>query len=210
MTKSKAQSIAGTLSEPSKMPGYATGTPAAACITGSKLARNPNSPCHDCYAKKGFYALYPSVAVAQARRLAGLTDPGWVEAMVKLIGGTNTPWFRWHDSGDLQSYEHLLSIVEVCRQLNHVAFWLPTREYAFVRQYLRDRGSFPSNLTVRVSAALYDAPAPQMGLPTSQVHTGHEAPADTYSCPARHQGNSCGSCRACWDSSVETVSYPKH
>ena len=49
--------------------------------------------------------------MALARRLESLKHPQWVEAMVALIHGE--PWFRWHDSGDLQSPEHLKKIFEV-------------------------------------------------------------------------------------------------
>jgi hypothetical protein len=40
-------------------------------------------------------------------------DPRWVTAMVALI--KDQDWFRWHDSGDIQSLEHLKNIFEVCK-----------------------------------------------------------------------------------------------
>jgi len=211
MFKHEAIAIAGTLSKPSKMPGFATGTPAAHCNVGSKLAKNPNSPCHDCYAKKGFYALYPSVKIAQQRRLEGLENAEWPQAMTTLIERTESPWFRWHDSGDIQSYKHLENIVAVCKALPQVKFWLPTREYGLIRRYLVENGAFPENLTVRVSAAEYDAAAPTIAnLPTSQVHKTDKPAAGIHECPARYQGNACGDCRACWDPAVKTVSYHQH
>ena len=48
------------------------------------------------------------------RRLARLHDPRWVDAMVVLID--DAPVFRWHDSGDIQSVQHLKNIFEVCKQ----------------------------------------------------------------------------------------------
>ena len=46
------------------------------------------------------------------RRLQAIESPKWVSAMVVLV--TGHPFFRWHDSGDIQSAEHLQKIFEVC------------------------------------------------------------------------------------------------
>jgi len=61
-------SITGTLSKPSKMPGWSYGIPAKECKTGSKLAKIPGTVCHGCYALKGCY-LFPNVQAAQYKRL---------------------------------------------------------------------------------------------------------------------------------------------
>ena len=45
--------IGGSLSKPSKMPGWSIGLPAKECKTGSKLRAVPGSVCYDCYALKG-------------------------------------------------------------------------------------------------------------------------------------------------------------
>lgn len=73
--------------------------------------------------------------------MMGLSDPQWVPAMVRLLAHLHAEPFRridlglrgkklarvgrrrwndmgyhrWHDSGDLQSVEHLRKIIEVCR-----------------------------------------------------------------------------------------------
>ena len=43
MLKKEAKEITGGLSKPSKMPGPSYNLPAAACITGAKLAKIPGS-----------------------------------------------------------------------------------------------------------------------------------------------------------------------
>src|SRR5271169_6081510 len=112
MTQALAVSITGGLSNPSKMPGKAYGISARKCIMGAKLAAIPGSTCSGCYALKNFYVM-PSVKAAHANRLKGMRHPRWVEAMIFLVGKEN--WFRWHDSGDLQSVDHLRAIVAVCK-----------------------------------------------------------------------------------------------
>ena len=64
--------IGGSLSKPSKMPGWSIGLPAKECKTGGKLQKIPGSVCYDCYALKGCY-VFKVVQDAQYRRLAAIT-----------------------------------------------------------------------------------------------------------------------------------------
>ena len=125
MNKKEAKAITGGLSKPSKMPGHAYNLPAWRCKTGVKLQAVAGSVCAGCYAMKGRYR-FKNVKDALQRRMDSLDHPQWVQAMVVLID--KQPWFRWHDSGDIQSLEHLEKIFEVCRLTPETRHWLPTRE----------------------------------------------------------------------------------
>lgn len=210
LTLKEAWEIVGGLSTPGKMPGYAYGLPAAECKLGQKLRRIPGSVCRTCYALKGRY-VFDGVTRAQYRRLESLRHPLWVDAMVLLIRSKcrSEPYFRWHDSGDLQGVWHLEKIVEVCRRTPEIQHWLPTREYSIVRGFLEAGEDLPDNLVIRLSAHMVDEPPPKLySLPTSTVsERGRRRP---YACPARMQGNQCGSCRACWDPKVPNVDYELH
>ena len=107
MLKKEANKITGGLSAPGKMPEGSYNLPAGACQTGAKLRLVPDTPCYKCYAFKGRYNC-PNVKAALARRLASLTHPRWVEAMTTLV--KKKKHFRWHDSGDIQSVQHLKNI----------------------------------------------------------------------------------------------------
>lgn len=202
-----AAAIAGSLGKPSKMPGLSYGISALACRVGSKLAKVAGSVCHGCYALKANYS-YPSVRKAHIKRYSGLTSISWADSMVTLIGKSKTDYFRWHDSGDLQSFQHLLDIVTIAERLPNVAFWLPTREKQFVNMFMRSFGDFPSNLVVRVSAAMVDSQAPEGYANTSTVHSS--ALVDGIECKAYLNKNKCGDCRLCWDKAVKNVSYRQH
>ena len=147
MLKKEAKKITGGLSAPSKMPGPSYNLPATQCITGAKLAQVPGSVCHGCYALKGRYR-FNNVKAAMARRLEALGHPDWIAAMTVLIKGE--PVFRWHDSGDLQSPEHLKAIFEVCKNTPETRHWMPTREARFLR--LMDPEVIPKNLIIRFSS----------------------------------------------------------
>lgn len=209
MTLAEARRVTGHkagLGKPSKMPGYSTAIPAAACRTGAKLAKIPGSVCADCYAMKGNY-LYPSVKEGLQRRMEAIANPRWIDGMVRLIShytDPNDPYFRVHDSGDLQSKDHLRKWIAIARRVPHVKIWIPSREIRDVKAVQRETEAWPANLTVRLSAPMIGR-ALGIGGPTSSVDagTGHR-------CPAPSQGNSCGDCRACWDPTVENVDYHKH
>ena len=203
----EALEYVGGFSRTTKMPGYSYSIPAVDCIVGSRLRLVPGSVCSECYACKGNYTRFPAVARAMERRLASLERPHWVPNMVTAM--RKIAHFRWHDSGDLQSGRHLARIVEVCRLTSGTRHWLPTRERAFVSEWLAANvDGFPGNLVVRVSANMIDARAGR-GFPnTSTVHFKSEPVGHT--CPASSQSGRCGECRACWDRSVPNVSYPKH
>ena len=199
MLKKEARKITGGLSAPSKMPGPAFNLPAVNCITGAKLVKVPGSVCAGCYALKGRYR-FPNVQAALNRRLKSLDHPDWIQAMVVLID--NAPWFRWHDSGDLQGPEHLKKIFEVCKLTPNTRHWRPTRETGMLK--LMDPDIIPPNLIIRLSGHMIDGNNSTFWPWTSTVST------KTKSCPAQDQGNQCKDCRACWDRSVPNVTYPKH
>lgn len=221
-----AKAITGGLSAPSKMPGRAYSTPAEFCKTGSKLALIPGTVCHGCYAlNRGNYA-WPNVKLALRRRYKSVMRAvdaerlfgawagakyreRWIEAMVTLIKAQSPAYFRWHDSGDIQSVAHIELIAEVCRRTPQTKHWIPTREIGIIKRWIVNGGKIPDNLSVRISAhvigetiSLKDAPK---GITISTVDSG-----SGYRCPAQNQGNSCGDCRACWDNNIPAVDYHKH
>lgn len=214
-TIKELEQAVGGLSQPSKMPGLSYGTPAAACKVGSILrAAGKHTVCGSCYAHKGMY-VFPNVRNAQAKRLEILSSDldQWRQDMTELIrlkyrrkAGKDRV-FRFHDSGDVQSLEHLEAIVQIARDLPDILFWLPTKQYPTVRQWLaQNSDGFPSNLAVRVSAPMIGRPAvPIPGTVSSTVSAGVG-----YSCPAPQQGNNCGDCRACWSTEIASVDYHKH
>jgi len=201
MLKKEAERITGGLSAPGKMPEGSYNLPAGACQTGAKLREIPGTPCYKCYAFKGRYN-FPNVKDALQRRLASLDHPQWVEAMTTLV--KKKKHFRWHDSGDIQSVDHLKKIYEVCINTPKTMHWLPTQE----RQFLPLPGSsIPKNLIIRLSNAKNDT---KPGNAWDHRSTVVSAPSGGHLCPAPEQGNECGSCRACWSKDVHEVQYKIH
>ena len=197
----------GTLSKPSKMPCHSWSLPAEKCKVGSRLHKVEGSTCEKCYALKGFYRM-PSTRNAMDRRYEALQDlETWKRSITELIRlKERSGFFRWHDSGDIQSVQHLLAIFWIARQLPEIQFWLPTREYKMVQDAL-EMEARPSNLIIRLSAHLVDFPPPEklenrLGVEPSTVSS------NGGNCPAPKQDNKCLECRACWKNG--NIEYHQH
>lgn len=219
-----ADKIVGKWSSPGKMPSPGYSIPASRCQTGGKLAKKKGSVCFGCYAaddvewwtqtgRNPYLGRYKmdNVRTALERRYQTLFDPRWVPAQVKLIRKRQLTHFRWHDAGDLQSVAHLRNIVIIAEACPSCKFWLPTREYKMVRQYLALYGLFPSNLLVRVSGHMIDKDAPKSFPHRSAVDGGNYKYADgAFKCPAYTRDGECGPCRACWSPNAKIIVYPVH
>ena len=208
MTILEALETINGFSKPSKMPCHSWSIPAKDCKTGSKLVQVSGSICEDCYALSGFYRM-GNVKSCLEKRLQSLSNPKWEEAMTVAISGSEgSGFFRWFDSGDIQSLAHLKQIAQIATNLPKIQFWLPTKEYGIVQDFLKEN-ELPINLTIRLSAYMIDGPAPvglanRLGLVTSTVSK------TSWTCPAGSQGNKCLQCRACWDKQVSNVAYKYH
>ena len=200
----------GSLSAPTKMPGFAYSTPAQDCITGSKLRKVEGSVCSSCYAMKGRY-LFPNVQNAMDTRLNAVrNNPKWHVYMKALIElESKEPYFRWHDSGDLQSVRHLEQICWIAEQLEDIYFWLPTRENAIVKALTVP---VPSNLCIRVSHHKVDSFKSARSFQWRSSVITDESKSTGQVCPAtrKDSDHKCGKCRACWDTSVAQVDYLIH
>ena len=202
---STANALVGGLSAPGKMPCASFSISAFLCKTGGRLSKILGSVCAMCYARKGRY-IFPNVQAALARRMTvlarALADDGFraefISAMAFLI--SRREWFRWHDSGDLQSAAHFKLICDIARATPGTLHWLPTKEPRFAK------GDIPSNLIVRVSAPHIDQPAPKGYAHTSTVVSDKSK----TTCRAFENQGKCGPCRKCWDKDVQNVAYYQH
>lgn len=202
----QATAIVQGLTKTDKMPSFSYSIPAKECKKGATLRNIANSVCSTCYALKGNYTRYPNIVKTQYKRLASINNLDWVNAMVFLINNKKqiqeTGVFRWHDSGDIQSREHLAKIILIAKETPNVKHWLPTKESRLIREMA---DFIPDNLIVRLSGSMIDGNAPKYAN-TSTVTTDK----DKATCRAFENDGKCGDCRKCWDKQVKNVSYYKH
>jgi hypothetical protein len=208
------KSLLINLSSPSKMPGLTFALPAGeGCPTGGKLCNVKGSVCEGCYGRGGCY-MFPDAKRVRAENLDFVRQGGdWAGELIRyLTTGKAQPEFRFHDTGDIQSVAYLTDIVRVAKACPNTRFWVPTKEYSIVRQYLAMHPEgFPSNLCIRVSAPMIGKPLSESaacGLPTSSVGCA----GNGFECPVRDGKEGCDThkCRACWDTSVANINYHVH
>ncbi len=206
-TLKQAKEIIGGFTVTSKMPTISYSISAKDCITGSKLRKIKNSVCSDCYALKGNYIRYAkNIEKAQNKRLKAIFSKDWTNAMIYIMKHQKdvirTGLFRWHDSGDIQSLEHLQKIIDIAKATPNVKHWLPTKESNFIHNF---KGSIPKNLIIRLSGSFIDGKAPKYKN-TSTVTTDK----DKATCRSFENNGQCKDCRKCWDSSIKNISYLNH
>jgi hypothetical protein len=218
MSIASAQREAGAVSiRNSKMPSTSFALTVDQCNVGRKLAQIPGSTCHKCYAA-AIEKRYPSAHQGwtnnyfKATRLIKDNPMQWAKAMafqiLRAIEKNGIPYHRWFDSGDIADLDMLKAIVLVCELTPHIHHWLPTREAAVVKAFLRER-DLPTNLVLRISATMVDDKPIKGHAHTSTVHSKGR-PHVGEACEARTRANQCGPCRACWNPSVPNISYPLH
>lgn len=220
MNHEMAKRITGGASRPSKMPGLSWNIPATLCKVGSALRAVPGSTCSGCYALKGRY-MFPNVQNAMHKRLdlynkahENGTITRWYEAMAYYaMSRRSKGFFRFFDSGDLQSVQMMHDLCIVANMAPNTKFWLPTREYGIVLDFIRGGYTIPQNMVVRLSSPIVDAfTYPRItgwNITYSAVHTKTPV-SGAFVCPAYTQEGKCGECRACWNTKSLLVSYPKH
>ena len=209
----------GGLSDTSKMPGFSWSIPAELCSVGSKLARQENTTCSDCYALKGRYVM-PNVKLAMARRYVTFMQACEVEYstfcivltwflkwnLENPIKGIDSRHFRWFDSGDVQSLPMLYRIVEIALNVPEVQFWLPSRELMILHRL----DVKPKNLIIRYSTPIVDTLSKHVNS-TMVASSGLTVLNNCQVCPATtsHDRTCNGhNCRACWNTGH--VAYVKH
>lgn len=210
MTLSEALAITGPLQRASKMPCHTYSIPAAHCKRGRKLAEIENSVCSKCYAMRNNFT-WPHTQRSMMAHEMAMEHPQWAEAMAMVLTSyEHSGYFRWFASGDLQSLESLVKICEVCRRTPRIKHWLPSHEVGILGEFRRAGYTYPSNLTVRLSADFIDKPIPKSLTRSLGVLAGEVSSRGVETCPASKQDNMCQTCRMCWDKRVRTITYKLH
>jgi len=220
MTPVEAVTVCGKLSHPSKMPCPGYSLPAGRCRVGKTLSENPLNVCYYCYAKKGRYR-FSRCQKTMYTRYKSLKRKKWVEAISTLINKkcAKAELFRWHDSGDLVSEDHLRKIFEVCRKTPAITHWLPTMDLPIVRSVTRTE-AVPDNLVIRLSSPRLNKPriiqGNFSGCFSAVVDSRDSIPVqykkNCHICRATETHTRCidNNCRACWSRDVKLVVYMKH
>ena len=213
-TIKQARAITGGIGKANrKMPFFSFGLNARLCKTGSILSKNKKSPCFYCYAKRNMFNTYV-VKKAHLNRHKGIKHPNFIQAFTYELNHltkkqTEKLYFRWHDSGDLQSIKHLLKLVKISKLMKKINFWMPTSERKYIRSYLKYKVEFPLNFSERVSSPIIDIEPKRFNYNTSSTFKKIK-PINSKLCYSIKRGGKCGNCRACWHKNIRNIAYKMH
>lgn len=98
--------------------------PAGPSCPGSVIDGKIAEVCAGCYAKKGMYR-FPTVKGVREYNKDDYKKDDWVERMVKQV--SKYDYFRWFDSGDIESAMLAIKIAHVIELTPSTKHWLPTR-----------------------------------------------------------------------------------
>lgn len=116
-----------------------------------------------------------------------------IEAKIKRR--KRNKYFRWHVAGEIVDMDHLREIIRIARENPDFTFWMYTKMYWIVNEYVRENGgareiAIPSNLSIMFSewrGLPMDNP---YGFPIfTVVFKGEEPPKNMWRCP--------GNCDVC-------------
>lgn len=63
----------------------------------------------------------------------------------------NVKVLRYHSSGEIESYDYLLHMVNLAKELTNIQFYFYTKRFKFVEKYLKEYNEFPKNLICNIS-----------------------------------------------------------
>lgn len=221
------------------MPCTSWSLSANACITGSKLAKVPGSACSTCYAMKDAYT-WSNPQTAMRRRLRGLSDPRWIEAMTTLLlhyhskpyiridlgmpgvrlqisTGNRAARFRKNPTGHHRWFDSGdLQSIEHLSMICEVASHTPKIKHWLATQELGmvrryvDAGGLIPDNLVIRISSVMVDEQARRAWPHTSSVFTSKVPDDSHDCPARYQGHFCGSCRACWNPAIAHIAYSAH
>lgn len=182
------------------------------------IENDPQSICSKCYAMTGRY-VFSNIIKSQYIRFGwvkeSLLNKTFINDMTNKIGAlTPNAYFRWHDSGDLFSLEYLQAVTQICNNLPHIKFWVPTRAWRFPHwKSALSRLDSLSNVVVRYSALYTNDHSPFVSSCGSTVIDDiSKLPPIHTICPKTLNHSSCGkeNCRSCWDKNSNKIAYLEH
>mgnify|MGYP003638502910 CR=1 FL=1 len=157
----------------------------------------------------------PSRKAKKARNFKLANSKDFVRILTAQIRLTKQRLFRFFDSGDFFSLEFFKKVIQVCKNLPKIEFWIPTSRDDLLNQFLSEGGVIPVNTTIRLSGPQINTPfyegIIQFYSKWKQI-TFSETTTDPNlaTCHASLEGSSCGDCEDCFKPTHKKTVYAIH
>jgi len=197
------------LSQAGKMPSKSWSLQALDTCPGSKNSDGTLvDACKGCYATTGNYR-FPNVKAPREHNREDWKRDEWVSDMVQALDTER--YFRWFDSGDMYDIRLAAKILDVMKRTPWVKHWMPTRmaKFAKFQPVIRAMERLP-HVVVRRSSDSIEGKVIRGRNTSTIIHSPAHADSMHTVCTAYEREGKCGTCRACWDKTVQVIAYPAH
>jgi len=201
------------LSQPSKMECFTFALDIIESGCADRCQYGENKVCYVIGNK--FRENSPSRKAKKARNFKLANSKDFVRILTAQIRLTKQRLFRFFDSGDFFSLEFFKKVIQVCKNLPKIEFWIPTSRDDLLNQFLSEGGVIPVNTTIRLSA-----PQPGISFHEGIIKFYSKWKQITFSetttdpnfatCHASLEGSSCGDCEDCFKSTHKKTVYAIH
>ena len=108
---------------------------------------------HDCYAVRDTRRHHNVCIPAQAKNTVIMREnlSLMFSQLKSRVIKEKVQILRYHSSGEIESYEYLLQMVKLAKELPQVKFYFYTKRFDFLERYLKEHTAFPDNLVCNVS-----------------------------------------------------------
>lgn len=139
---------------------------------------------------------------------------GYFQQIKDFCKKPKVKYFRYHSFGEIESYDYLLKMVETANECSDVTFYVYTKRFDFVSQYLKENKSFPENLVVNISEWHGNTKGYDFKGLNTFIYDDHTDPAlkKVTHCPAvdakgKETGVKCIDCKRCMKAGHKTAVY---
>lgn len=175
-----------------------------------------NCPCAgECYARKGHF-LFENVKESMRSNLVlyKRDSEKYFNEIRRFVnnGLFSYSYFRWHAAGDIVDKDYLTGMVRVAKELPSTKFLAFTKKFEMVNDYLTEKGSFPRNLNLVLSAWGDSFPLKNLHcLPIAYVRFKDGAQNKMIPSTAAECSGDCSTCLQCWNIKCgQSVVFNKH
>jgi hypothetical protein len=155
--KPKTSKRKNHLSKPDKLSCFSFDLPLSVCKSQCDYYKNKI-----CYVQNNkLHESYPNRKKILKRNLKLAKSDQFVKVLTGQIRNKKQRLFRFFSSGDFIDLDHMKKVVQICRNLPDIKFWITTKNDYVLTQYFQENNlTVPKNCIIKLSSpvALMDMP----------------------------------------------------
>lgn len=185
-------------------------------LDGARVKGTCNNNCPGCYAAK--LTRYPQIMIAYLHNTILATEhcTEMFEQLQAWLRLYEPRYFRYHDSGDIPSYEYLINMIKTAEKFDDITFYTYTKRFDYLRLLIKNGIDLPNNLIINLSSWTGETDDPtdiMKALNVNLYYYDDKKNSELPHCPAvdkdgKRTGVQCRQCKKCMRHGNATAVYP--